>query len=116
AALMCVLSGQSSLITTAALLAIFALLDRRPILSGILIGFLTIKPQLGILFPFALVASGRWKVFFAAAATTVALLAVSIAIGGVDSWYDYITRALPLQREVLQDSRSEERRVGKECR
>lgn len=104
AALMCVLSGQSSLITTAALLAIFALLDRQPILSGILIGFLTIKPQLGILFPFALVASGRWKVFFAAAATTVALLAASIAIGGIDSWHDYIVKALPLQREVLQDS------------
>lgn len=104
AALLCVLSGQSSLLTTAALLAIFASLDRRPIVSGVLIGLLTVKPQLGILFPFALIASGRWKVFFAAAATALALLAASVAIGGIESWHDYIVKALPLQREVLQDA------------
>jgi hypothetical protein len=103
AALLCVLSGQSSLLTTAALLAIFAGLDRRPILSGVLIGLLTVKPQLGILFPFVLVASGRWKVFSAAAVTALMLLAASVAVGGIESWHDYIVKALPLQREVLQD-------------
>lgn len=104
AALMCVLSGQSSLLTTAALLAIFAWLDERPIMAGVLIGLLTVKPQLGILFPFALIASSRWKVFFAAAATALALFAASVAIGGIGGWQDYITKALPLQREVLQDA------------
>jgi Glycosyltransferase family 87 len=104
AALMCVLSGQSSLLTTAALLAIFASLDERPIMAGVLIGLLTVKPQLGILFPFALIASKRWQVFFAAAATTLVLLAASVVIGGLEGWQDYITKALPLQREVLQDA------------
>ena len=104
AALLCVLSGQSSFLTTAALLAIFALLDRQPIAAGVLIGLLTVKPQLGILFPFMLIASGRWKAFFAAAFIAIALLLASVAIGGVESWHDYITKALPLQREVLQDS------------
>ena len=104
AALMCVLSGQSSLLTTAALLAIFACLDERPITAGVLIGLLTVKPQLGILFPFALVASGRWKVFSAAAVTAIVLFAASVAIGGIEGWQDYITKALPLQREVLQDA------------
>jgi len=51
-----------------------------------------------------LIASGRWKVFFAAAATTIALLIASIAIGGIEGWQAYITKALPLQREVLQDA------------
>jgi hypothetical protein len=104
AALLCVLSGQSSLLTTAALLAIFACLDERPIAAGVLIGLLTVKPQLGILFPFALVASGRWKVFSTAALTAVALLLASVAIGGIESWQDYLVKALPLQREVLQDA------------
>ena len=104
AALLCVLSGQSSFLTTAALLAIFACLDERPIVAGALIGLLTVKPQLGILFPFALIASGRWKVFFSAAIVTLALLAASVAIGGVEGWQAYITKALPLQREVLQDA------------
>src|ERR1700744_205918 len=73
AALLCVLSGQSSFLTTAALLAIFAQLDRRPWLAGALIGLLTVKPQLGILFPFMLVASGRWRVVCAAGITALAL-------------------------------------------
>jgi hypothetical protein len=103
AALLCVLSGQSSWLTTAALLAIFAQLDRRPCIAGVLIGLLTVKPQLGILFPFALIASGRWRAFFAAGITALALLAASVALGGVESWHAYIVKALPLQREVLQD-------------
>jgi hypothetical protein len=104
AALLCVLSGQSSLLTTAALLAIFAQLEKRPVLAGVLIGLLTVKPQLGILFPFALIASGRWRVFVAAGATALLLLAASVALGGVESWHAYIAKALPLQREVLQDA------------
>ena len=103
AALLCVISGQSSLLTTAALLTIFATLDRRPLLAGVLIGLLTVKPQLVILFPFALVASGRWRVFFASAFTALALVGASIAIGGFSGWQDYVLKALPLQREVLQD-------------
>ena len=69
AALFCVISGQSSFLTTAALLAIFASLDKRPVIAGVLIGLLTVKPQLGVLFPFALIASGRWRVFLWAAVT-----------------------------------------------
>ena len=70
-----------------------------------LIGLLTVKPQLGILFPFALIASGRWKVFLLGRASQPCrCLMRSVAIGGVESWQDYITKALPLQREVLQDA------------
>jgi hypothetical protein len=104
AALLCVISGQSSLLTTAALLAIFAWLDRRPLIAGILIGVLTVKPQLGILFPFALAASGRWRVFACAAGTALLLFAASIALGGFEGWQDYIAKALPLQRDVLADA------------
>jgi hypothetical protein len=104
AALLCVLSGQSSFLTTAALFAIFAWLDKRPVLAGILIGLLSVKPQLGILFPFALLASSRWRVFASATITTLLLVAASIAFGGVESWHDYIVKALPLQGAVLGDA------------
>jgi hypothetical protein len=63
-----------------------------------------VKPQLGILFPFALLASSRWRVFASAAITTLLLLAASIAFGGVESWHDYIVKALPLQGAVLGDA------------
>src|SRR4030081_3345162 len=104
AALLCVISGQSSLLTTAALLVIFASLDKRPVIAGVLIGLLTVKPQLGVLFPFALIASGRWRGFLSAAATPLALIAISLVLGGQESWIDYIAKALPLQREVLADA------------
>src|ERR1700733_1943051 len=104
AALFCVMSGQSSFLTTAALLAIFASLDKRPVIAGVLIGLLTVKPQLGVLFPFALIASGRWRVFLWAAVTTLVLVALSVAVGGMESWHDYIVKALPLQREGLGDA------------
>jgi Glycosyltransferase family 87 len=73
-------------------------------MAGVLIGLLTVKPQLGILFPVALIVSKRWEVLFVAAATALALLAASVAIGGIAGWQDYVTKALPLQREVLQDA------------
>jgi hypothetical protein len=104
AALLCVISGQSSFLTTAALLAIFASLDKRQVIAGVLIGLLTVKPQLGVLFPVALIASGRWRVFLWAAVTALAISAISVALGGPDSWHDYIVKALPLQREVLGDA------------
>lgn len=115
AALLCLISGQSSFLTTAALLAIFASLDKRPVVAGVLIGLLTVNPQLGVLFPFALIASGRWKVFLWAALTTLALFAISVALGGQESWYDYIAKALPLQREVLGDARAPPCRFSPPC-
>ncbi len=41
AAVLCLISGQSSLITAAMLVAIFSFLDRRPVAAGILIDLLT---------------------------------------------------------------------------
>jgi hypothetical protein len=104
AALLCVISGQSSFLTTAALLVIFASLDKRRVVAGVLIGLLTVKPQLGFLFPVALIASGRWQVFVCAAITAVALIAISVGVGGQEIWQDYLLKALPLQGEVLGDA------------
>jgi hypothetical protein len=98
AALFCLVSGQSAFLTTAMLIAIFALLDRRPIVAGVLIGLLTMKPQLGVLFPFMLLASGRWRVFIAAALTALALVAA-----GPQVWVDFIAKGLPVQGLVLSD-------------
>lgn len=103
AAMFCVISGQSSFLSGAALIMIFALLDRRPILAGVLIGLLTVKPQLGLLFPFMLVASGRWRVFGSAAVTALVLVALTAILFGPQVWVDYVVKSLPNQRAVLSD-------------
>ncbi len=103
AALMCLISGQSAFVTGAVLIAAFASMDRRPLVAGFLIGLLSIKPQLGLLFPFFLVASQRWRVFVAAAMTTIALTAITTAIFGPQVWFDFIQKGLPVQGMVLAD-------------
>lgn len=103
AALFCLISGQSAFLTTAMMIAIFALLDRKPVVAGVLIGLLTIKPQLGILFPFLLIASHRWRVFFAAAVTTLALIGATAMTFGPQIWIDFVSKGLPVQGLVLSD-------------
>jgi Glycosyltransferase family 87 len=101
----CLMSGQSSLVTAAALVTAFAWLDKRPVLAGMLIGLLTLKPQLGFLLPVMLIASGRWRVFGAAAATAAVLVALTTAIFGADVWIAYLRQGLAVQNEVLADTR-----------
>lgn len=103
AAVLCVISGQSSLITAAMLITIFIWLDRRPVAVGVLIGLLTLKPQLGILFPVMLIASGRWRVFASAAITTLVLAAATALVFGPQVWIDFIARGLPTNNLVLAD-------------
>jgi len=102
AAVLCVISGQSSLITAAMLITIFVWLDRRPVAAGILIGLLTLKPQLGILFPVMLIASGRWRVFASATITALALAATALVFGP-QVWIDFIAKGLPTNNLVLAD-------------
>lgn len=103
AAVFCLISGQSSLMTAAMLIGIFAALDRRPLLAGVLIGLLTLKPQLGLLFPFMLIASARWRVFAVAGVTALALAALAAALFGTQAWIAFVTQGLPAQNVVLSD-------------
>ncbi|SMX57711.1 membrane protein of unknown function [Bradyrhizobium sp. ORS 285] len=105
AAMMCLLSGQSSFLTTALLFGALASPAQRPALTGLLIGLLTVKPQLGLLFPVMLVASGQWRVIGYATLTALVLFAGSVGIGGLHAWSDYIAKGLPTMTEVLRDPR-----------
>jgi hypothetical protein len=67
------------------LIGIFAFLDRRPLLAGLLVGLLTIKPQLGVLIPVLLIASGRWRVFTVATVTALALAAAAVMLFGMQT-------------------------------
>lgn len=72
--------GQNGCFTAALYGGALLYFETRPIVAGICIGLLTYKPQLGVLFPVVLAASGRWRVF--AVAGVVSLLGF-IAPAGV---------------------------------
>jgi len=78
--------GQSGFLTASLLGASLMVLERRPVLAGVLIGCLTYKPQFGILLPVALVAANHWRAFFSAAVVTGLLAGASIASFGVGPW------------------------------
>ena len=61
-------------------------LPKRPVLAGVLFGLLTLKLQLGLLIPIALVAGGFWRTILAACATATVLALISIAVLGIDTW------------------------------
>lgn len=83
--------AQAGLLTGALLVGAVATLDRKPVLSGALIGALIVKPHLALLLPFWLAAGGRWKAFCAAGASVVALLLASWAVFGTQTMLAYPT-------------------------
>jgi hypothetical protein len=92
---------QNGFLTAALLIGGLALRDRRPLLAGVLFGLLTFKPQLGLLLPILLICERRWLSIAAATATTLALVVVSIAVFGPESWTGYFRYVAPYQTEVM---------------
>ncbi|MGC9370338.1 MAG: glycosyltransferase family 87 protein [Paracoccaceae bacterium] len=81
------LLGQTSLLWSAGLLAALAALRaERAALAGVFIGLLTLKPQLGLLIPAALLAAGAWRTILAAAVTALLLAAGPTLLFGPGYW------------------------------
>ena len=95
--------GHNGFLTAALFAGALVLLDRRPVVAGLLFGALAYKPQFGLLVPLVLVATGRWRVFAAAAATVVALTGITTLVFGVNVWEAFLaagkfTRAVVLEQ------------------
>jgi arabinofuranan 3-O-arabinosyltransferase len=78
--------GQTGALSAALLGGSLFCMERRPVLAGCFLGLLTYKPQLGLLFPLVLVASGRWRVFWTAAGAGSLLILLSWAAFGAGAW------------------------------
>ena len=96
------LSGQNGCLTACLLIGGILLVDRRPVVAGILFGLLTYKPQLGLAVPFILLALGAWRTIAAATVTTILLVAASVAVFGLEPWRSYFGQTTALQVSVLQ--------------
>ncbi len=83
--------AQTGLLTGALLVGAASLLDKRPLIAGVLIGALIIKPHLALLLPFWLAAGGRWRAFVAAAGSVLALIGASWLAFGSETLLAYTT-------------------------
>ena len=94
--------GQNGFLTAALLGGALVVLDRRPLLAGILLGLLVYKPQYGLLLPVVLGVSGRWRCFAAAAATVVVLAIATTLIFGMPVWHAFAVFSEFTRKVVLE--------------
>lgn len=95
--------GQNGFLTAALLGGALVVLERRPLLAGILLGLLVYKPQFGLMIPIALAAGGRWRSFAAAAATVTVLTVATTVAFGPQIWQAFLdsthfTRTVALEQ------------------
>jgi hypothetical protein len=95
--------GQNGALTAALLCGGLLLLDRRPIIAGLLFGCLVYKPHLALMLPFALIAGRRWLAVIATGTTAVLLVATSVALFGMQCWLDYAHNLGILRAVILED-------------
>jgi hypothetical protein len=93
---------QTGLLTAA--LAGFALLsiDRRPLVSGALVGLFAIKPHLAVLYPLAFAAGGRWRAFIAATAVTLGFVGLTLWAFGWEAWRAFFDNMAHAQSMVTE--------------
>jgi alpha-1,2-mannosyltransferase len=93
------LVGHNGFLSGALLGGGLLVLNRSPILAGILFGLFFYKPQLGILLPLALMAGRRWQVLGATVISGAAIAGASALMFGPDIWLQFL-RNLPRAAEL----------------
>ena len=84
------IDGQNGFLSAALVGGALFYLPKRPVLAGVLLGLLTYKPHLGILFPIVLAADGRWRTFVSAGVTAVLMAIVAWLAFGTEAWQAFI--------------------------
>ena len=91
-----ILLGQDGLLNAALLGIVATAMRSRPRLAGVCLGLLSYKPQLGLAFPVVLASAARWRIFFAAAASTLVFAVASAVWFGVSSWEHFFQQLVML--------------------
>jgi len=94
--------GQNGFLSAALLTAGLLVLDKRPMLAGMLFACLAFKPQYAVLVPFALLAARQGRAILSGAATLVALLLASLCLFGASVWLGFFD-GLTLARHLVLD-------------
>lgn len=92
---------QNGLLTSAIFTAALVFLPKRPLVSGVLLGAMSLKPQLGLLIPFALIAGRNWPALLMAIATFLILAALSAVMFGIAIWPAFF-QSLAQSRQFLE--------------
>lgn len=87
------ITGQAGFLTAVLFLGGAALLPRRPFAGGLVLGLLVVKPQLGLVLPFVLLAAWQWRAIAGAAVSSVGLLLIGLIAFGWRTYEAWIGQA-----------------------
>lgn len=90
AAIVNAMIGQNGFLTTGIFLFGTSALRARPIVGGLILGLLVIKPQLAVLIPVALLAGREWKAIAGAALSSLSLIGLAALVFGLDSYRGFV--------------------------
>ncbi|AOY91434.1 hypothetical protein BKK79_06090 [Cupriavidus sp. USMAA2-4] len=96
--------GQNAFLTAALALWAVLLLERRPVIAGMLAGALCIKPQLAVLLPLALLAAREWRALAVAAATALLMTLLAACVFGWDTLPAFLSAGARAKHEMLEHS------------
>jgi hypothetical protein len=105
--------GQTTALALACFTLIFFLLrDQREFLSGLVLGCLIFKPQLGLASAVVFVSIGAWKIVLGAAISTVGELSLGVLYYGIEPFHQWmhtlwnVSSVLPLLEPKLYQTHS----------
>lgn len=96
--------GQNGVWTAAFLGGGLCLLQRRPVLAGVLFGLQAYKPHLALVVPVALIAGRQWRAFVSAGVTVALLALASLALAGIEAWRGFLDVTPLLRKVTLEDA------------
>ncbi len=94
--------GQNGAFTAALLFGGLMASERQPILAGLCLGVLTVKPQIGLLAPVCLLASGRYAAIAWSALFAVLVNGAAAALFGLGVWTQFFSETAPLMTTILE--------------
>ena len=101
--LICVMHGHNGFLTALLLGGGLMMLERRPLIAGLLLGCLVYKPQFALILPLLLLVTGNWRAILGAAMSCMGLIALTYAIWGWLVWQAFFD-SLPLTRQIVIES------------
>lgn len=96
----CLMHGHNGFLTALLLAGGLMLLDRRPLVAGLLFGCLIYKPQFGLILPVLLLSGRYWRGILGACLSAAALVGMTYLLWGWPVWRAFLT-SLPLTQHVV---------------
>ncbi|WP_367394904.1 glycosyltransferase family 87 protein [Cupriavidus sp. Agwp_2] len=94
------LTGQNALWLAGCAGLALTSLRTRPVLAGVLMGLVTVKPHLALMFPVALICARNWRALGAMASTALGLSLISLLAFGTEPFVEFLQNAGAARAEL----------------